>query len=139
MVVCGVKPLSTHSVCLCDNVAMCLSFPMLHIPQLVISQLCYHDCRMGGRCCDDSELGAELKTRSLENRFRVLQMQKMYEANSLWPPRATHFAMLETQNYDSQLLKNKSHLSGRLVLKLQTYTNTHLCDCDDVCWTSVLF
>lgn len=48
MAVCGVKPLSTRSVCLRHNVAMCLSSPMSHIPRLVLSQLRYHDCRMGG-------------------------------------------------------------------------------------------
>lgn len=62
---------SNHSVCLCYNVAMCLSSPMSHIPQLVLSQLRYHDCRIGGRCCDDSELVAALNMRSLENPFCV--------------------------------------------------------------------
>lgn len=47
----------------------------------------------------------------------------------LRPPQVTHFAMFKTHNYDLQLLKNVSHLNGQVLLKSQTYTNTHLCVC----------
>lgn len=140
MAVCGVKPLSTHSVCLCHNVAMCLSSPMSHIPQLVLSQLCYHDCRMGGgggggflrwrwtgSWTENVEFGEQISC--LANAEEVRGQQSV-DADS--PERHTlpRWDELRKNYYDSQLLKNVSHLNCARTMclhHLNSQIQTHIC------------